>query len=430
MISKIIDLLSEKKNIILLGFGKEGRSTYNFIRKHLPEKQVCIADRDQLIAKEGFLQKNRFTKLELGEGYLQNIEEYDLIIKSPGIKLVKVSGELQKRITSQTELFLHAFGSQTIGVTGTKGKSTTVSMIKHILDNMGISSFLIGNIGVPALDMVSRIAPEDTVVYELSAHQLEFLVSSPHISILLNIFPEHLDYFNSFSLYKNAKFNIFKYLKGTDRLIVNSSLEHELGAVNTNVTLIDNNISGDIENIPALGIHNKVNAEFAIAAAFEIGVSREDAIQSLLSFKSLPHRLEMVVEGDEITFINDSISTIPESAIAALETLNKVDILILGGYDRGLDYSKLADYLIGSTVRAMIFLGKAGMRIKELVQTSTNKDCYVANNLENAFDIINDIRKYGDVCLLSPAAASYDQFKNFEHRGDKFKELSEDFQKS
>ena len=277
--------------------------------------------------------------------------------------------------------------------------------------------------------MVGEIEPNDIVIFELSAHQLEFINNSPHISVLLNVFPEHLDYFDSFSKYRDAKFNIYRHQKAVDKLIIITSLQKEAEATVMNKILVKNKIATDLENIPVIGNHNKINAEFAITAVIDTGISRDEAIQSLMSFRSLPHRLEMVVEKEGVVFINDSISTIPESAIAAIKAIEKVDILILGGYDRGLNYNKLVEYLKISKVRVLVFLGNAGKRIQGLIPSDSNMDCFFANDMENVFEILNEVGNHGDICLLSPAAASYDQFKNFEHRGDKFKELSNNFRK-
>ncbi len=189
------------------------------------------------------------------------------------------------------------------------------------------------------------------------------------------------------------------------------------------ITVCDNNLMFNIENSPLQGKHNIVNINFALLAAIEMGVDADVAIKSLDSFVPLAHRLEYVGEFGGIKFVNDSISTVPESTIAAVKALDKVDTLILGGFDRGLDYSQMVDFLALSNVNNFIFLGRAGDRMYDSFKTNSNKNLIVASSIESAFKTIVEITRKGRICLLSPAAASYDQFHNFEHRGDVFKML-------
>ncbi|VAW29857.1 UDP-N-acetylmuramoylalanine--D-glutamate ligase, partial [hydrothermal vent metagenome] len=213
------EVFTEGKSILILGFGKEGRSTFSFLSKHFPGCKVGIADQNTRIADE---QIN--VPLHLGKNYLHALNDYDLIIKSPGIMLRGISKNTKERISSQTDLFLREFGRQTIGVTGTKGKSTTASLIHHLLKNMGKPAVLMGNIGLPAFDFIEKIDADDLIIYELSAHQLEFVHSSPHIAVLLNLFPEHLDYFGTFEKYKQAKMNIFRFQKTGDKAICSEEI--------------------------------------------------------------------------------------------------------------------------------------------------------------------------------------------------------------
>jgi len=435
MIKLLKTLFSDDAKIIILGFGKEGKSTYGYIRKNFPHQNLGIADLNSAIGNQTDLKNDTHLEIITGKNYLDCLDNYDVIIKSPGVKIKKPSNDLISKITSQTDLFMQRYANQAVGVTGTKGKSTTSSLIKHFADADNKKALLLGNIGVPAFDMIDEIEDKTIIIYELSAHQLEYVHSSPHIAILLNVFPEHLDYFEDVNDYRKAKFNIFKYQNKDDIFIHHETYMKELflfanELVQKNqsisqslVTVSNKDYEFGIENNPLLGNHNLININIALSAAHYLDIDNGTSLKSLGSFKSLPHRLEHVGKYDGITFINDSISTVPQSTIAAAKALNKVDTLILGGFDRGLGYKDMVDYLIKSDINNFIFLGKAGDRMFKLFSNNKNKNLIKAVSIESAFSSIVKITCKDCICLLSPAAASYDQFHNFEHRGDVFKNL-------
>lgn len=429
MFELLKSVFADNPNVVLLGFGREGRSTYKFLRKYFPDMNLGIADANTDVKNDNLIIGDNNLHLHLGKDYQQALLQSDIIFKSPGVKIDINKSVLEATITSQTDLFLQRYAKQVIGVTGTKGKSTTVSLIKHMLDADKRDSILLGNIGVPAFDMIDNIVEQTIVVYELSAHQLEYLHRSPHVSVLLNIFPEHLDYFNVLSDYITAKENIYRYQSSGDVIICSNSL-------NINKTLSDNriitvdsgNLNFEIENSPLLGYHNLFNIRCALLAVSNLGVNENTAINSLDTFKNLPHRLENIGSYGAIQFVNDSISTVPESTIAAINAIGNVDILILGGFDRGLNYNELVEFLSNSQVDNFVFLGEAGTRMFNLMKDKKGKKLFKAKTIEDVFDIIKINISEGKVCLLSPAAASYDQFKNFEHRGDKFTSLARKYQ--
>jgi UDP-N-acetylmuramoylalanine-D-glutamate ligase len=367
------------KKVLILGFGREGRSSYQLLRSYFPELEIGIADQQQEIEAQEELRRDKYLTLHLGKNYKNAIPEYDLVLKSPGVSLREISISDASKISSQTDLFLRVYRNQTIGVTGTKGKSTTASLIAHLLKEAGKKVVLLGNIGVPAFDMIAQIDQETIVVFELSAHQLEYLHSSPRVAILLNVFPEHLDHFDGFEKYREAKKHIFKYQLPGDVAITEAAVE--------NPAL---QISLDTDSLPLKGVHNQKNMLFALQAVSAFGVDVKQAIPYLQSFKPLPHRLEFVGEFDGIQFYNDSISTVPESAIAALETLKNVETLILGGYDRGIDYSGLVRFLMKSRLSNIIFLGKAGETMLGLFEKETRipSSLFLANNLKEALVIV------------------------------------------
>jgi len=430
-IMKLIDFLKDKK-IAILGFGREGKSSYRFIRKYLTDKHLAIHDK-------AFVEINdQNTTIVSGENYLQNLNNYDIILKTPGISFAQLNYYIEpEKISSQTALFLQYYGKQTIGITGTKGKSTTTSLVVHILKNSGKKTILAGNIGVPFFDIIENIDKQTVVVAELSAHQLEFVSHSPHIALLLNLYQEHLDHFNSFSSYAQAKLNIVKYQNKKDILVYNQN--------DYQITKLLPQHHFACKFYP---YSNREKYGAAITTCKLLGVSEKTMETALASFIPLEHRQEFVGEKHGIRFYNDSIATVPEATIFALETLKEVNTLILGGFDRGIDYHILYDYLNEHPVENIVFMGPAGERMKSewansatavqpppnrvnhatAVQPPPNRRdvaCRVStmeNDMQKIVHFAIMHTKKGKICLLSPAAASYDQYTNFEERGKMFKQ--------
>ena len=427
MIESICRRLSGKR-ILIAGFGREGKSTLRFLQNYMPEAIVGIADKNESAFQD--LDKERYN-LYFGDEYLKASSDYDIVIKTPGISVKDVDIDFSK-ITSQTDLFLEAFHNQVIGVTGTKGKSTTSTLIYHLIKESGNDAILAGNIGIPILDCVNDISERTIIVYELSAHQLQFINRSPHVGILLNVFEEHLDHFGTFEKYKDAKINVLRYMSEDDFAIVNrSTLNGQQSTVThcidfENADFEDYNINW--EDIPLLGEHNKKNIKAALCACKSYGLSLENIIPHLYTFKSLEHRQEYVGIFKGVKFYNDSISTIPQATIAALKTIKNVNFLLLGGFDRGIDYEPLVTYLKENTLPLILITGQAGQTIKNKLQDAEYKGNILEyTDMQSAFEIIRRLAKCGDVCLLSPAAASYDRYKNFEERGRVFKEFANKF---
>ena len=431
MINYLHKLFPSRTRVLILGFGREGKSSLLFLKKHIPGIMLSIADANEGLKAES-LPKDC---LHLGPHYLDAIRNYDWVIKSPGVKLPEMSERQLSKITSQTDLFLQIYGRQTIGVTGTKGKSTTASLIYHLLKQSGKKALLMGNIGLPAFDFIEKIDFDTQVVYELSAHQLQYVNHSPHVGILLNIFPEHLDFFGNIDVYQTAKANIFRFQKPDDVAICGPSIQRFRCNHFTNLQQEMHLIFGDqvtgkkLLQITGLkGDHNLINILLAAKAVLATGMKKDEIVADMTGFHALPHRLEEVGVYGGIRFVNDSIATIPQATIAAVLSLGKVDALILGGFDRGIDYLGLVDFLSKSSVSYMFFLGKAGKRmLKQFTGKNTGQHLIVVNNLEEIFEYMKDKTDIHS-CLLSPAAASYDQFHNFEHRGDRFKELAQEME--
>lgn len=452
------------KSILILGYGREGRSTLNLLISALPAAYITVADQH----KSAFDNDQNIIRHDIktisGQDYLADLASYDIVIKSPGIKLTQeITPIYPSNITSQTDLFLAVYGKQTIGITGTKGKSTTSSLLYHILQSYNGKALLGGNIGIPLFDLIDQITPETIIICELSSHQLQFTTHAPHIAILLNLFQEHLDHYNSYHDYQKAKYNIALNQKSGDYFIYNSSDENIIALINeipvhceklpfkedSTFQLNDNNgrfgctgiYSQENEIIlttttnsrkilnraftsKLAGNHNRNNAIIAASAAALNGVPAEVIESAIASFSPLEHRLEFVGIYDNVQFYNDSISTIPEATIAAVESLKPVDTLILGGFDRTIDYHILAVYLSGGGVKNVVTTGPAGLRIFELIQDNIyiTELHYFAKFDEAVLKAIEITPKSG-LCLLSPAASSYNEFVNFEARGKRFKEL-------
>ena len=215
----LLDYLAPKK-ILLLGFGREGRSTYQYIRRHFPEKELSIADQNPVTLEDAHV------TLHCGAHYLEAINRYDLVIKSPGITVRDLQISSSVEMTCQLDLFLRFARCRVVGITGTKGKTTTSTLIYSILQAAGIESCLIGNIGVPVFEDIEA-AETMTAVVEMSSHQLEFTSCSPHVAVLTNLYPEHLDHYHGFAGYANAKLNIVRHQKAGDFFLCND--QQDLG---------------------------------------------------------------------------------------------------------------------------------------------------------------------------------------------------------
>ena len=415
------------KRILILGFGREGKSSLAFIQKFLPHAEVGIADKNEAAFKDLSVNPNdpKSPKLYFDDNYFDAINDYDIVLKTPGISLLNKNVDLSK-ITSQTDLFLEEFHDQIIGITGTKGKSTTSTLIYHLLKESGRDAILAGNIGIPIFDIIEKIDKKSIIVFELSAHQLQFIHRSPHIGILLNVFEEHLDHFGTFEAYRNAKLNIIRKMDDKDWAVTNDEFCYEADKMmvrSLNYQYYDFGVNWD--EMPLKGEHNRLNIKAALCAIYAFGIPVNEVLPHLHTFQPLEHRQELVGTYRGVTFYNDSISTIPQAAIAAMQTIKNVTFLLLGGFDREIDYAPLIEYLTKHPVKHILYTGKAGQRMFEMLQNADYQgDIKNFKDLNEAFEIIKSESKTGDVCLLSPAAASYDQYKNFEERGRVFKELA------
>lgn len=378
-----------------------------------------------------------------GEEYLDHLEEYDVIIKAPGISFVGMDiSEYAHKITSQLELLLEFFDIYTIGVTGTKGKSTTSTLIYQMLQDQERKSMLLGNIGVPVFDYIEELKEDMIVVLEMSSHQLEYMKTSPNIAILLNIFPDHLDHYNSYEEYAKAKCNIYKYQKEEDYFLYNADNEtiqkvleqargkeyavSFLGKEKSEIYLKDNIIFLEDKPIYDTQEPRKLVGDYILNnIMFVLGVSEilkldvKKTAKTINQFEPLRHRLQLVGNYNGVSYYDNSIATIPKATIEAVKALQNVDTLIIGGMDRGIDYTELIEFINQSNITNIICMPKTGHDIARKLEKKT----YLVNSMEETVTIAKKVTKRGKSCLLSPTAASYGFFKNFEEKGDIYQEL-------
>ena len=431
------------KEIVILGFGKQGKATYNYLRKNFPTKKIAIRDKNFNISYDNF---DDNVDLKLGDEYLNDIEKFDLIIKAPGVVLKDIdTSNLEDRIITDYELLLKYTNALTIGITGSKGKSTTSTLIYKMLEEQGRKVIFLGNIGNPIFDQIDQIDKDTIVVLEVSSHTLEFAKASPNIAILLNIYPEHLDHCNSLNDYINAKFNIAKFQTENDCFIYNAenelmnkvgfnykindiavclenlkiNLANKVYLENKGIYFNDKYLMSTEEERKIKGIHMLNNIMFVLAISQILKLDLEKTINTIKNTEPLKHRMEFIGKIDEVEYYDDAIATIPEATINCIETLKNVDTLICGGMDRGVSQEKLIEFLKKSNVNNIICMPETGNYIYDAL--AQNKNVYKIDNLEEAVKIAKEKTKKGRSCVLSPSASSYNDFKNFEEKGDLFK---------
>lgn len=391
---KITDKLAGKK-VLIWGYGREGKSTENFIKKYCSVESLTVFE-----GKESEIQP----------------ELYDMIIKSPGIR---VDTYLDK-FTSQTELFLEEFASQTIGITGTKGKSTTSSMLYKVLSAcLERKVLLVGNIGLPCLDYYGEIDENTVIVFEMSCHQLSHIKYSPHIAIFLNLFEDHLDYYGTRQRYFEAKANIILHQKENDFSYVGDTVPEIPSSSKKKIISYEDVLSFDMK---LRGAHNQFNATFVYDICTEqFGCEDQAVREAIADFKGLAHRLEYVAQVNGVTYYNDSISTIPEATIAAIKSVDNTKTVMIGGMDRHINYDVIIEFIKNHQDLNYILSYESGLRIyKEVEELSC---CTYKTDMKEALAYAKEITPAGSACLFSPAAASYGYFKNFEDRGEVFKQM-------
>ena len=397
-----IEALKKYKKILILGYGKEGRATEKFLKKYIPDAQIGIADKN------------------LDTNYLNMQNDYDFIIKTPGIPKRFVT----KPYTTATNIFFANINNIVIGVTGTKGKSTTASLIYYILKNAGKNVSLLGNIGTPMLEeLLKPVAKESIFVLELSSYHLDDCYYSPHISVILDLFPEHMNYHGNVVNYYQAKKNIIANVKNDDFFVYNPRFE-ELNkwAKETKCQAIPfNDVKIDLKNINLIGEHNIENIRAAITVAHLFEVGGRLIIESIKTFQPLPHRLQKIGIFKKITFYDDAISTTPESTVFAIESLKNIGTIFLGGEDRGFDFRNLVKVIEKFKIPNIVIFPDSGDKILNLMKNQKNMPrIFKTKSMEDAVKFAYQYTPAGKICLLSCASPSYSVWKNFEEKGDEF----------
>lgn len=445
MIEKIEPWIKGKR-ILLLGYGREGQSTWNVLRRLGTYEALDIADlkAPAALPEDG-------TVWHTGPDYQKCMDDYDVVFKSPGIVLERPENEYRCSILSQTEVFFRCFRDQIIGITGTKGKSTVTTLLYHLLKQAGMDALLVGNIGIPALDHMEEVKPDTRIVFELSCHQLEYMTVSPHIGILVNIHEEHLDHYGTMEKYVEAKHHIFKNQRPDDILICNVQCLPEEGTCPSGLIRAGMDGSGkelDVvqeqdgtwvhfrgksfciptDEIKLLGQHNYFDIGVAYGVCSILGMDDQVFARGLKTYEPLPHRLQYIGEREGVKYYDDSISTICDTTIQALKTLKDTDTVLIGGMDRGIDYRELIEYLSDCQVPHIILMEATGKRIYQEIhkyypEFKNRARLILAEHLEDGVKRARQITRPGTSCVLSPAAASYGIFRNFEERGETFSRL-------
>ncbi len=410
-----MNYLNDKK-ILILGLGREGVDTLKFLKENIKYSLLGIADQSSLqeLDSKIFSFIDGKTKMHLGENYLSDIANYDVIIKSPGVPFHLIPNNKNQKITSQSEIFLSKFKDKVIGVTGTKGKSTTCMLIKNTFDKAGIKSEVVGNIGSPALSYFFR-DDVDYFIYELSSFQLQTITKSPKIVIFLNVFKDHLDKHKDFDEYVNAKGKITLFQKSDDFLIYNS----------------DNQIvekfakQSKAKKYPFL--YQKLEDSIVILLNI-LDIEKRFLEEAIKDFQGLPHRKEYVGKFEEIYFYNDSASTIPEATIKAIDEIKDIETIIIGGSDKGADISELIRKIEQSKIENIILFEGSGKQIEVMLENS-NKKIFKFSNMKEVVDCCFENTKPGKSCVLSPGFASFNMFKSYIERGDLFKKFILNYEK-
>jgi len=418
-------------NIAIAGYGVEGKVSYKYFtaRGHtvtiLDEREIV----DHLPAEASVV---------LGRSAFQNLTVFDMVMRTPSLPPAKLAGA--KKIWSATNEFFEKSPAPIIGVTGSKGKGTTTSLIASILRAAGKTVHLVGNIGVPALEVLESVQPNDVVVYELSSFQLWDIERSPHIGVVLMIEPDHLDVHKDFQEYAEAKRNITRYQTANDVLVYNNTNEvsRAIGEASVAVKIpFQSDIYAHVADgyfwygeqkicsVNALklpGRHNQDNACAAIDAAWTYVDSSEAIEKGLSAFTGLPHRLKFVREVEGVKYYDDSIATTPGSAIAAIDAFEAPKVLILGGSSKGSQYDDLARAISQQTMRQVILIGDEAPKIKAALSVHETPFVNLGTQVTMK-EIVIEAKRYamsGDVVLLSPACASFGMFKGYDDRGDQF----------
>jgi len=440
--------------VAIAGYGAEGQSSYRYFTQHGHDVTIVTNRVSPLYPiPEG-------AKSIIAEDAFEQLSDFEMVIRTPPMApiLVKTNG----KVWSQTNEFFDKCPAPIIGVTGTKGKGTTCSLVASVLQKAGKTVHLVGNIGLPPLDVLQKISADDFVVYELSSFQLWDAQKSPHVAVVLMIEQDHLDIHASFAEYIDAKANIRRHQTVGDVCIYHPTNQYSRQIAGVELSdwregseesidlasrygvqdddqvfvkdgyfCVQDRQICTIDNLRLPGMHNLDNACAAISAAIAAadGVTDEAVASGLRAFEGLPHRLKRAAIVDGVSYFDDSIATTPGSVIAALRAFTVPKVLIIGGADKGADYGELIDEIANSqSIRAVVVIGSNADQLSGLLQDRV--DATAVSNvgmvpMGKVVATAADYAQRGDVVILSPASASFDQYKNYADRGDQFAQEAE-----
>lgn len=446
-----------RRKVAIIGLGVSNLPLLDYLYEQ--KAKVTVFDDKEIdqIPKEVMDKITRYTfKFSFGKNSLSKLVGFDLIFRSPSCLPTNpaLSAEADRGaiVTTEVEMLMKICPCKLIGITGSDGKTTTTSLIYEILNSAGYKCYLGGNIGYPLFTKLNEIKPEDIVILELSSFQLMGMDISPQISVVTNITPNHLNIHKDYEEYIDAKKNIFKYQNEDGILVTNydnevtrkiskeangkviyfsskEKLDNGYVVDGEVIKECDDKLRKHILNVKEVklrGVHNYENICTAIAATKTL-VDIDTAIKAVKDFDGVEHRIEFVREVFGVKWYNDSSSSSPTRTISGLNAFDEDIVLIAGGYDKNLDYTPMAKPIVDK-VKTLVLLGQTSGKIFDVVKEELDKqnkklDIYMCNNLKDTVTLAKKHAKAGQVVLFSPASASFDMFKNFADRGDKFKKL-------
>lgn len=434
--------------IAIAGYGVEGKSNYEYFSQW-PGAEVTIVDE----SKQPKLPLPVKVPTILGRGAFKKLKDFDLVVRTAGLSPDKI--QTDGKIWTATNEFFEKCPAPIIGVTGSKGKGTTSSMITSILEAAGKRVWLVGNIGVASLSALQEISETDVVVYELSSFQLWDAERSPNVAVVLGIEPEHLDVHRSFEDYVAAKANIRRFQGSGDLCVYNSEnfYSRSIAEMNEAPSLpygisrkdgvyvkgeffyVNEQIICSTSEVQLKGWHNVDNACAAIGVAHHLGISNDEIAAGLRNFKGLPHRLWYVTTIDEVEYYDDSIATTPTSAIAALRAFEQPKVIILGGSFKGSDFTELAQEMLHHDVWAILIGEEATAIAKAFRKAKFDhyeiiKPPHIGSIMKKVVKEAHKMAGPGSVVLLSPSAASFGLFRDYVDRGKQYQAAVNDLGQS
>jgi UDP-N-acetylmuramoylalanine--D-glutamate ligase len=396
--------LQHKHTAVILGYGLEGKATEAFLQRVAPHLKIVIAD------------------AAIQPDYLSLQTAGDVVIKTPSLP----GHLLHVPYTTATNLFFANVPCPVIGVTGSKGKSTTSSLIAAMIRAHGRTVHLLGNIGIPALSLLpSEIHADDLVVFELSSYQTADLDRAPQIAVYTSFFPEHLDHHGSLEAYAAAKARITLKQTANDSFVFHPDdpeLARVASATQARLVPIPESLPFPLPETRLIGTHNLRNIRAAWTAAALVGVTPEEAIRAIHAFEPLPHRLTNIGTYQGITFIDDAIASAPEATIEALKCHPNTTTIFLGGKDRGCSFTALAEALAASRVKTVILFPQTGTAIRAALERRSPGSYlfFETTSMKEAVAFAYAHTEPGTTCLLSCASPSYSLWKSFEEKGREF----------